>query len=146
MENQTVTVKAIIAFPSLTQEIQFKGAPTGKYGTQLANLSDAAVEKLEELGVSVKFKDDDYGRGRFIDCKSLYPIDNSKFPTIMESDGKTMFSGPIESIGYGTEVRAKLKLYAGRDGVVRPSIQKLYIDRLAEPDVSLDDDTMEAAL
>ena len=31
----------------------------GKYTVQLANLSDAAVEKLEELGIKVSFKDGD---------------------------------------------------------------------------------------
>lgn len=141
MENQTVTVRATLSFPSLDTPILFKGAPTDNYGTQLSNLSQRAVERLEELGVDVKFKDDDLGRGQFIDCKSKFPLDNSgRYPILFEDDGRTLFEGEVKDIGYGTVVKAKVGMYKGRDGVVRPSIKKLIIEELVRPEVADDDE------
>ena len=51
MENQIVNIRATVSFPSLVDEITYRGAPTGKYGVQLTNLSERAIERLEELGV-----------------------------------------------------------------------------------------------
>lgn len=141
MDNNTVTVRAKLAFPSLVEHILYKGAPTNKYGVQLANLSGPAVERLEALGVDVKFKDDDYGRGQFIDCKSKFPIDNSgKYPMLYEADGKTLFEESPEVIGYGSTVRATIKAYTGSDGLVRPSINKLVIEELVRPEINVDDE------
>ena len=108
MENQIVQLRATISFPSLVDEITYRGAPTGKYGVQLTNLSDRALERLEELGVETKQKPDDkYARGKFIECKSQYPIDNSgKFNILFEDDGKTPFEGSPREIGYGSVVLA----------------------------------------
>lgn len=144
MENQTVTVRAKLSFPSLDQELTFKGAPTGKYGVQLANLSGPAVEKLEELGIATKSKPDDkYERGQFIECKSNFPMDNSgKYPILLEADGKTRFEGETNSIGYGTVVRATLRTYNTPDGP-KPSLVKMAIEELVEPEVSLDDAEQE---
>lgn len=145
MENNIVTIRATVSFPSLVDELTFKGAPTGKYGLQLVNLSAKAVERLEELGVELKQKSDDkYARGKFIECKSQFPIDNSgRFPILFEDDGKTLFEGSPRDIGYGTVVRAKIKSYRGKDGVVRPSLMTLCVEELVAPEVSVnggDDD------
>ena len=70
--NETVTVRATVSFPSLVEEIRFKGAPTGKFGLQLANLSGPAVEKLEELGIEIKQKEGDaYERGHLYISKKF---------------------------------------------------------------------------
>lgn len=148
MENQIVSLRATVSFPSLVDEITYRGAPTGKYGIQLTNLSDRAIERLEELGIETKRKPDDkYARGQFIECKSQYPIDNSgKFNILFEDDGKTPFEGSPREIGYGTVVRAKIKAYKGRDGVCRPSLVSLAIEELAKPEVSVEEDAMAEVL
>jgi len=148
MENQIVNIRATVSFPSLVDEITFRGAPTGKYGVQLTNLSERAIERLEELGVELKQKPDDkYARGRFIECKSQYPIDNSgKFKILFENDGKTPFEGNPRDIGYGSIVRAKIKAYKGRDGVSRPSLVSMSIEELSQPEVTADEDAMAEVL
>jgi len=148
MENQTVTVRAKVSFPSLTQQIMFKGAPTGKYGVQLTNLSAPAVEKLEELGIQLKSKPDDkYERGQFMDCKSQFPIDNSgKYAKLFEADRKTKFEGSPEEIGYGSVVLATVRPFTGRDGVVRPSVVSLAVEELITPEATLSEDGTEEVL
>ena len=148
MENQIVTVRATVSFPSLVDEITYRGAPTGKYGVQLTNLSERAIERLEELGVELKQKPDDkYARGRFIECKSQYPIDNSgRFKILFEDDGKSPFEGNPREIGYGSVVRAKVKAYKARDGVVRPSLVSMSIEELVQPEVTADEDAMAEVL
>jgi len=115
MENNQVTVRARIAFPSLDKELIYKGAPTGKYSVQLANLSGPAVEKLEELGVTIKY------------------------PLIYEADGKTVFEDATSSIGYGTVVRATVRPYSTPDGV-KPSLVRLAIEELHRPEVAMSDE------
>ena len=148
MENQIVTVRATVSFPSLVDEITYRGAPTGKYGVQLTNLSERAIERLEELGIELKQKPDDkYARGKFVECKSQYPIDNSgRFKILFEDDGKTPFEGNPREIGYGSVVRAKVKAYKGRDGVVRPSLVSMTIEELVQPEVTADEDAMAEVL
>ena len=148
MENQIVTVRATVSFPSLVDEITYRGAPTGKYGVQLTNLSERAIERLEELGIELKQKPDDkYARGKFVECKSQYPIDNSgRFKILFEDDGKTPFEGNPREIGYGSVVRAKVKAYKGRDGVARPSLVSLSIEELVQPEVTADEDAMAEVL
>lgn len=145
--NDTITVRAVVSFPSLTEEIRYQGAPTGKYGLQLANLSQPAVEKLEELGITIKSKEADaYERGAFIDCKSQYPIRNGgRFNQLFEADGKTLFEGEPESIGYGSVVRAKIKPYTTRSGNVLPSLVQLSVEELKTPE-SVSDDADEVVL
>lgn len=140
MENNMVKVAATVAFPSLTRPDQM----SGKYSIQLANLSDAAAEKLEELGMNVKFKDDSYGRGRFIECKSKFPIDNSKYPTVVDDQGLAM---DPEAVGPGSKVEALLKTYSwkmgGRSGV-GAYVTKLLVKEVAEAQGLSEADDMEA--
>ena len=140
--NETVTVRATVSFPSLVEEIRFKGAPTGKFGLQLANLSGPAVEKLEELGIEIKQKEGDaYERGQFISCSSQYPIQNGgRFNQLFEADGKTLFEGDPSSIGYGSVVRAKIKPYTTRAGTVLPSLLSLSVEQLSTPETVEDGD------
>lgn len=140
MDNNMVKIAATVAFPSLTRTDQM----SGKYSIQLANLSDAAAEKLEELGMNVKFKDDSYGRGRFIECKSKFPIDNSKFQTVVDDQGL-----PVDPdlVGPGSKVEALLKTYSynvgGRAGV-SAYVTKLVVKELAKAEALATNDDLEA--
>lgn len=140
MDNNMVKIAATVAFPSLTRTDQM----SGKYSIQLANLSDAAAEKLEELGMNVKFKDDAYNRGRFIECKSKFPIDNSKFQTVVDDQGL-----PIDpdQVGPGSKVEALLKTYewsmGGRSGV-SAYVTKLVVKELAKAEALATNDDLEA--
>lgn len=140
MDNTQVKVAATVSFPSLTRPDNM----SGKYSVQLGNLSDAAAEKLEELGVNVKFKDDAYNRGRFVECKSKFPIDNSKYQTVVDDAGLSM---DPDLIGPGSKVEAILKAYdwtmGGKSGVgVR--LVKLQVKELAKAEALSSDDDMEA--
>jgi hypothetical protein len=139
LNNDSVTIRGTVAFPNLERE----DSMAGKYTVQLANLSDAAVEKLEELGVKVSFKDGDkYERGNFITCKS-------KFPIIPKDVDGNSFEGMTERVGYGSVVRAALKpiewKMGGRSGV-SPRIQFMVIDKLVEPEVSTGGASLDDAL
>lgn len=139
LSNESVTIRGTVAFPNLERE----DSMAGKYTVQLANLSDAAVEKLEELGIKVSFKDGDkYERGNFITCKS-------KFPIIPKDVDGNSFEGMTERVGYGSVVRAALKpvewKMGGRSGV-SPRIQFMVIDKLVEPEVSTGGATLDDAL
>ena len=139
LSNESVTIRGTVAFPNLERE----DSMAGKYTVQLANLSDAAVEKLEELGIKVSFKDGDkYERGNFITCKSKFPI------VPKDVDGNS-FEGMTERVGYGSVVRAALKpiewKMGGRSGV-SPRIQFMVIDKLVEPEVSTGGATLDDAL
>lgn len=140
MDNNMVKIAATVAFPSLTRTDQM----SGKYSIQFANLSDAAAEKLEELGMNVKFKDDAYNRGRFIECKSKFPIDNSKFQTVVDDQGL-----PIDpdQVGPGSKVEALLKTYewsmGGRSGV-SAYVTKLVVKELAKAEALATNDDLEA--
>lgn len=141
MENNQVKIKATVSFPSFTRPDQM----SGKYSVQFGNLSSAAVEKLEELGMSPKFKEDAYNRGQFIECKSKFPIDNSKFKTVLDSEGL-----PIDpdTVGPGSKVEVLLKTYewsmGGKTGV-GARVVKLVVTELAQAEqLSSNDDDLEA--
>ena len=140
MDNNMVKIAATVAFPSLTRTDQM----SGKYSIQLANLSDAAAEKLEELGMNVKFKDDSYGRGRFIECKSKFPIDNSKFQTVVDDQGLAL---DPDLVGPGSKVEALLKTYEWKMGGntgTSAYVTKLVVKELAKAEALSYNDEMEA--
>ena len=60
-----VTIKATIYWAQLKK----KNDLSGKYQVDLGNLSDAAAEALEGLGITVHNKGDD--KGHYITCKSV---------------------------------------------------------------------------
>lgn len=133
MKSDSFLIAATLAFPSLFEEDE-----NGKYSTQLANLSDAAVARLEDLGVDVKFKDDDkYGRGRFVNT-------TSKFPFKVTMDG---VSAADMDIGYGTTVRARVSTYEWtykQKSGVGVRVETMAIDELVEPPVDSIGDDEEA--
>ena len=128
MENNLVKVKATVAFPSMTRLEEM----SGKYSVQLANLSSAAVDRLEGLGMNVKFKEDDYGRGQFITCTSKYPIDNSKFPTVVDDQGLPL---DPDQVGPGSKVEVLLKTFEwefkGKRGT-SAFVQKMVVNEIGQ--------------
>lgn len=69
MENvKPVTVNATLYWANLSS----KNEMSGKYQVDMSNLSDAAVQALEEHGLQVRNKDDE--RGNYITVKSTNPI------------------------------------------------------------------------
>lgn len=144
MDNNMVTVRAVVSFPNLTTLDQL----SQKYSIQLGNLSAAAVEKLEELGMTVKNKDDAYNRGSFIECKSKFPIDNSgMYKILYEADGKTPFENVPSAIGAGSVVVATLKTYEwkapGNKSGVGAHVVKLAVEELSQPEAALDTQDLE---
>ena len=141
MENNMVKIAATVAFPSLTRTDQM----SGKYSVQLANLSDKAAEKLEELGMNVKFKDDKYNRGRFIECKSKFPIDNSKFQTVVDDQGLPV---DPDQVGPGSKVEVLLKTYDWKSPMGQTGtsafVTKMVVKELAKAEALSVNDDLEA--
>ena len=65
---------------------------------------------------------------------------------MFESDGKIPFEVDPREIGYGSIVRAKVKAYKGRDGVIRPSLVSMAVEELVQPEVTSDEDAMAEVL
>jgi len=93
---------------------------SGKYQIDLCNLSQAAVNALNELGVSAKMKDD---KGYFITCKSTQPI------RAFFTDGSEIGGG----VGNGSKAIALIGTYSwtfkNKEGI-SPSLKKLVIEDL----------------
>lgn len=123
ISNERVTVRAVVNFPKfeVTDEM------SGKYQVVLANLSPAAVEKLEELGIKVRNDNGEMGA-------TIKPT--SKWPIIpVDVDGNS-FMGATNQIGYGSVVRATIKPFAysvGGNSGVSPKIERIVVEELAVP-------------
>ena len=94
-EAKPVTVNAEMMWSSL-QEVN---RMSGKYQVDLAQLSSAAVEALEMMGLSVRNKE---GQGDFVTVKSNHPI------RVYDTDGKEI-TGIL--IGNGSKAKAVLSYY-----------------------------------
>lgn len=131
-QTQRVKIKADVMWANLDKPNEM----SGKYQVDLCNLSDAAVNALESMGLSVRQKDD---KGYFITCKSNQPIKPfDKTGDVLEG----------MSIGNGSKAVALIGSYSwtfkNKEGV-SPSLKKLVIDELvtyddAEPATALVDD------
>lgn len=109
---------------------------SGKYQVDIANLSDGAVNALEELGLAVKSKD---GVGYYITCKSTRPI------VAYDSKGDALTG---VSVGNGSEAIAAIGYYdwtfKNKEGR-SPALKTLKVTKLEtyDPDGGLaveDDD------
>lgn len=129
-----VKVKADIMWADLKERNEM----SGKFQVDLCNLSPQAVGALEDLGISVKHKDD---RGHHVTCASQRPI------YAFDSAG-----GLIEGdVGNGSKAIGVIKPYAwtfkNKEGV-SASLMKLVITDLvtftegAAVDVDIDDDIL----
>lgn len=112
---------------------------SGKYQINLCNLSDAAVEALEEMGISVQEGTDKKAEmGRYVTCKSEKPI------RVYDAEGDEI----NEAIGNGSKGKALVSSYGwtykNKKGV-SPSLRKLVITDLVEyAGASIDADDDEA--
>jgi|SaaInl3SG_22_DNA_1037383.scaffolds.fasta_scaffold88277_2 hypothetical protein len=116
-EMDKVKIRAEIMWPYLDRVNDY----TGKYQVDLANLSDAAVSALEELGIAVNNKE---GKGNYIVCKSTKPI-HAYNPT-----GETLEG---VAIGNGSKAVAMIGFYDWTYGAKKgrsPSLKKLVVEDL----------------
>jgi len=109
---------------------------SGKYQLNLCNLSDAAVDALEAMGISVQTGEDKKAeQGRYITCKSQSPI------KVFDADGDLI----EEAIGNGSKAKALVGAYEwsykNKKGI-SPSLGKIVITGLVEfgAESSLDDE------
>lgn len=77
-----VMVNCDLFWPNLTH----KNELAGKYTVDLANLSDAAVTALEDLGLNINNKGDE--RGNYITCKS-----NNKYRAFNPDGSEMLIKG-----------------------------------------------------
>ena len=111
---------------------------SGKYQVDLSNLSDSAVEALEERGITVSNKQDE--RGNFVTAKSKNPIRAYNTP----GDELAVM------VGNGSKAKVGVSYYdwefKGKKGR-SVSIIKLIITDLEEYEaVEFTDEALEAAL
>lgn len=122
-ENTSVKIKCDIYWAQLKKMNEMSGA----YQVNLCNLSAAAAEALEEMGITVNFDDDKKPEmGRYITCKSKNrPI--KAFD--VEGDEIT------EDIGNGSKAKALVGPYSwtykNKKGI-SPTLKKLVITDLVE--------------
>ena len=123
MEEQVrIKIKADVYWAQLNKINEM----SNKYQVNLCNLSDAAVEALEAMGVSVNIGEDKKAdMGRFITCKSNNPI------RAYDTDGDEI----SELIGNGSKAKAVVGSYEwkykNKKGI-SPSLKKLVITNLVE--------------
>lgn len=136
-KTERVKVKATVmwAFTNTINEM------SGKYSIDLTNLSEAAVDAIEEvLNITPRTRADKPEKGFFITCTSQRPI------KVLDKDGTVL---PTDvKIGNGSKVTAIITYY---DWEFRgkksrsPSLAKLVVDELVEyVDDGSDDDEGEA--
>jgi hypothetical protein len=99
---------------------------SGKFQLNLCNLSDAAVEALEDMGISVQTGEEKKAEmGRYITCKSEKAI------RVFDTDNDEI----TEAIGNGSKAKALVSFYSwtykNKKGV-SPSLKKLVITDLVE--------------
>lgn len=132
-QSQRVKIKADVMWAYLDKQNDM----SGKYQVDLANLSDAAVNALEDMGLKVNQRE---GKGFFITCKSTQPI------KAFDKSGDTIEG---VSIGNGSKAIALVSYYDWSYGAKKgksPSLKKLVIDELVTyegaeaPEAVVDDD------
>lgn len=122
-EKKKLKIKCDIYWAQLSKMNEMSGA----YQVNLCNLSDAAVEALEEMGISVNQDSEKKAdMGRYITCKS-----KNKPMKAFDVDGDEI----TEDIGNGSKAKALVGsydwTYKNKKGV-SPSLIKLVITDLVE--------------
>ena len=133
-EAPVVTIKCALWY---TQNMTTLNDMAGKFTVDLAQLSDAAITALEDMGLTIQNKGDH--RGSYITCKSKMKFraeDETRQPILLR--GRTPVDeedDPNEgvSIGYGTKATCVVGYYdceymkkSGRS----PSCKKIIINEL----------------
>jgi hypothetical protein len=118
-----VVVKATIMWAFLTH----KKDGNEKHSVELCNLSEPAVDALEDMGIEVKRNKDKPEKGYYITCYSQNPI------KAQDKDGLPI--DPNIRVGNGSKGVAVITAYewkrTGKSGT-SPSIKKLVIEDLIE--------------
>ena len=118
MEQQAVKLKAEVMWAQTNRVNEM----SGKYQINLCQLSDAACEALEKLGIEAREKE---GQGKYITCKSAKPI------KVFDTDNDEI----DEDIGNGSKAKAVITAYEwkykNKKGV-SPSLKKIVITDLVE--------------
>lgn len=112
-----------------------KNEMSDKFQINLCNLSDAAVEALEKLGIEVKVGvDGKADMGRYIVVKSSNPI------KVYDAEGDEI----TEQIGNGSKAKAVVNSYEWKyknKAGISPSLKKIVVTDLVEFGVGdIDDD------
>lgn len=132
--SEQVKIKATLEWANLDRVNEM----SGKYQVDLCNLSPAATKALEELGLTVHFRDDKADKGNYITCKSSNPI------RAFFDDGQDVNC----LVGNGTKALAVVGAYGwsfkGKKGL-SPSLKRLFITDLVtfedtNASVSVEDD------
>lgn len=134
MSATPTVVKGILYWANLKEVNEM----SGKFQVDVGGLSDAAVDAIQEMGISVNNKQDE--RGNFITCKSKNPI------RAYDPSGEEI-TAPI---GNGSLAKVGLSFYdwtwKNKEGR-SPSIVKLIVTELEEYEsIDLTDEDLEAAL
>tara|TARA_R110000744_G_scaffold378346_1_gene494351 strand:+ start:1574 stop:2011 length:438 start_codon:yes stop_codon:yes gene_type:complete len=98
-----------------------------KFSVDLCNLSEAAVEKLQSMGLSANSNDKQPEKGQFVTCKSDYPIKayNSDGDLITE-----IYDNGLK-VANQSKGRAVLSSYDWKNGKGRsPKMLKFFITDL----------------
>lgn len=115
---EAVKIKANVMWAQMNRVNEM----SGKYQINLCDLSDAAVEALQAIGIDVKEKE---GHGKYITCKSAKPM------KAFDEDGDEI----NEDIGNGSKAKAIITAYEwkykNKKGV-SPSLKKLVVTDLVE--------------
>ena len=130
-----VTIRAVLMWAHLEKENEM----SGKFQVDLTQLSDGAVEALEDMGITVNFNDE---KQHFVTCKSTRPI------KARDADGASL-AGVL--VGNGSQAVAKVGPYEWKfknKVGVSPSLNKLTVTDLEEyvGDEDGDEDNYDEAL
>ena len=120
MSEQPIIINATAYWAFLTNKNQY-----GDFSIDLCNLSDAAVSKLQSVGLKIASKDDKPEQGNYLSCKSKHAI------RFYGTGGEEMTD--MVQVGNGSKVKAVVSPYdwtfAGKSGK-SASIYKLVITDL----------------
>jgi len=140
MSKPTV-INATLFWPNLAK----RNDMSGKYQVDICQLSDAAVEKLEEMGIEVREGDGKKeDQGFYVTCKSDYPIE------AVNTEGDKIAG---EMVGNGTTAAVAVTTYdwkfkgkEGRSlGIAKLVVKELEVFEGAEA-IELSDEDLEGAL
>jgi len=134
MSDTPIVVKGAVFWANLKEVNEL----SGKYQVDIGQLSDAAVDAIQEMGITVKNKQDELGN--YITCKSKNPI------KAYDTSGDEI----TEPLGNGSQARVGLSFYdwtfKNKEGR-SPSLVKLVITEIEEYEaVEITDEDLEAAL
>ena len=139
---ERVKVKADIYWASMDRVNDM----SNKYQVDLCNLSDAAVQALESMGIEVRSNDKAPEKGMFITCKSSNPIKS------YDTDGQQLTGFPLtdsgepssQAIQIGNESKGIALVgfyewsYKNKAGI-SPSLRKLVVTDLVKYEDSVED-------